>query len=718
MEQKDNLRAADAAPNMRDKAIELAELGYPVFRLEPRGKIPVEKNFPAIASSDPAVVKAMWTDAVGDPTNHNIGIAMGKGFVAIDYDTKGGKPGLSARDEHRDLGMPDSIRMATPTGGEHLVLKTPEKLILGSSVERIAPGVDTRGRNSYIVGPGSVVDVDGYPREYRWLNRKPLADASPIPEFFLPQLLRHSRYSDTPAHTQPLCDLDEPSSVARAIKYLTDNAPGAIEGAGGDHTTYKVAAQLAEFGVSESFALDLMLEHWNEQKASPPWQPDELAVKVANAYRYHTAGAGASSALANFVPIEIDETAFGHANTIPDDPDWPKPTDVEPFDPAELPEREFLFAEGLFAKRTVTAVVAPSGAGKTQWLIQAAISLATGTAIAGLTPAQERARTWLWNQEDDETELKRRLAAATLRNGIALEDLKKSLALNSGVDHRLTLVARDKHGALRTTKHVANIIRQLKKTKTDVFIVDPLVEFHEAEENDNVQMAYVAGVLRRIAVEANVAVVVGHHDRKPDTASSDGHVGNQNAMRGASSLQGVTRAILTLYTMSEKDAKLHKIPPETRHRYVRLDGAKNNLGLAGGKPVWFERTGQKLRFDDAHGQEVGVLATIDLSRRAVVRESDRVDMVIEAIGKCGQAQGSWVLASRVVALISRTPGSAGMVGAGGGAKDWHAWLEANSGGRLKGSDGWLEIATRRKARHVRIVNEDVDALVKNYPFLE
>lgn len=705
--------AGNGPAQMRESAIDLARLGYHVFRLEPGGKVPIEKNFPAIASNDPAVVKAMWTDAVGDPTNHNIGIAMGKGYVAIDYDTKGNKPGLAARDEHLRDGMPTSIRMATPTGGEHLVLKTPDKLILGSSVERIAPGVDTRGRNSYIVGPGSVIETDGEPRRYEWIHRKPINEADPVPAFFLPKLLQHSRYSDTPSHTQPLCDLDEPSTIARAVRYLTDNAPEAIEGAGGDHTTYRVAAQLAEFGVSEDFALDLMLEHWNEQKAAPPWQPDELRRKVHNAYKYNTAGTGASSALADFEPVEIDETAFGHANTIADDPDWPKPTQIAPFEPSDLPDREFLFTEGLFAKRTVTAVVAPSGAGKTQWLIQAALGLATNQAIAGLTPAK-RSRTWLWNQEDDETELKRRLLASMLHTDTSFDEINNRIAMNSGVDHRLTLVAKGKHGSLRATKHVSRIIQQLIRTRADAFIVDPLVEFHEAEENDNVQMAFVAGVLRRIAVEADVAVIVGHHDRKPDTASSDGHVGNQNAMRGASSLQGVTRAILTLYTMSDKDAKLHSIPSDQKHRYVRLDGAKNNLGLAGGAPMWFERTGQKLAFDGGKGQEVGVLASVDLSKRAVIKEGARVDMVLSALERAGQRRGSWVLASRLTELL---------IDARAGRKQeqvrsWSVWLEAQEGGSVTGLKGTIEVSRKQKVLRVRSVIFDAENRVEKYPFLE
>jgi RecA-family ATPase len=146
-----------------------------------------------------------------------------------------------------------------------------------------------------------------------------------------------------------------------------------------------------------------------------------------------------------------------------------------------------------------------------------------------------------------------------------------------------------------------------------MLVLDPLVEFHSCDENSNVEMAAVAGVLRQIAVEADVAVLMLHHDRKPDSASSQGFAGSQHAMRGASSLQGVTRAILTLYGMAEKDAAAWGVSEDQRHLYLRLDQAKNNLGLVGGEPIWFRRTSVALQ-DEIGGDVVGVLDPIEMSK--------------------------------------------------------------------------------------------------------
>lgn len=70
----------------------------------------------------------------------------------------------------------------------------------------------------------------------------------------------------------------------QAAEYLA-KVPGAIEGASGDDTTYKVACVLVQdFGLSVSGALPLMLE-WNK-RCEPPWGTAQLRTKLENARRY------------------------------------------------------------------------------------------------------------------------------------------------------------------------------------------------------------------------------------------------------------------------------------------------------------------------------------------------------------------------------------------------------------------------------------------------
>ncbi|MFZ5762269.1 MAG: AAA family ATPase [Thermodesulfobacteriota bacterium] len=104
----------------------------------------------------------------------------------------------------------------------------------------------------------------------------------------------------TTVREKPACDLDLEHNVARATRYLLEEAEEAIEGASGDAATYRVACRVRDFGVSQGKALDLMLEHWNPAKAAPPWHPDDLARKVANAYRYAQDKTGRSTPDAMF----------------------------------------------------------------------------------------------------------------------------------------------------------------------------------------------------------------------------------------------------------------------------------------------------------------------------------------------------------------------------------------------------------------------------------
>lgn len=120
---------------------------------------------------------------------------------------------------------------------------------------------------------------------------------APAPEGFLALL------NATPDRRASGVELDLPANVARAEAFLRDRAP-AVEGQGGDEHTYKTAAWVRDLGVSEPVALELMQLGWNE-RCTPPWEPEDLAVKVANAFSYSQNEAG------SWAVAPLDET-FKH----------------------------------------------------------------------------------------------------------------------------------------------------------------------------------------------------------------------------------------------------------------------------------------------------------------------------------------------------------------------------------------------------------------------
>lgn len=98
----------------------------------------------------------------------------------------------------------------------------------------------------------------------------------------------------TEPNTTPLPEnIDRDRAIRRVSEYLENEAPTAIEGAGGDTVTYAVCARVKDFGVSQIDALEL-LQGWNE-RCEPPWNDDELAKKIENAWKYGTEAPGAAA---------------------------------------------------------------------------------------------------------------------------------------------------------------------------------------------------------------------------------------------------------------------------------------------------------------------------------------------------------------------------------------------------------------------------------------
>jgi hypothetical protein len=127
---------------------------------------------------------------------------------------------------------------------------------------------------------------------------------APIPGDLLEYILSAKPPRAKSVSQDPEVELDQPSAIARAIDFLKRGAPLAIQGAGGDDTTFKVAAAVGDFGISEAMTLELMLDHWNE-RCEPPWPVDELATKVENADRFRTLPRGRLCAAAEFDPAPL-----------------------------------------------------------------------------------------------------------------------------------------------------------------------------------------------------------------------------------------------------------------------------------------------------------------------------------------------------------------------------------------------------------------------------
>lgn len=143
-------------------AADLAARGLAVFPLPPGGRKPAGP-WRSQCLTDPERVREVWRE--GD----NIGVGCRASHVVgldLDIEDDGdGQAVLAALAERLGEDWPDTLTVATPSGGRHLYFAAPDGCTIGSfSGDRspLGPSIDVRGpglrTGGYLIGPGSVVD--------------------------------------------------------------------------------------------------------------------------------------------------------------------------------------------------------------------------------------------------------------------------------------------------------------------------------------------------------------------------------------------------------------------------------------------------------------------------------------------------------------------------------------------------------------------------------
>lgn len=289
--------------------------------------------------------------------------------------------------------------------------------------------------------------------------------------------------------------------------------------------------------------------------------------------------------------------------------------------------------------RAVSGIAAPPGVGKTTFSAQLGISFALDREFGPWKPAPGGGgKVWLYNGEEPQDELDRRFMAAAYEAGVSDHVAAERFSYNSGLDEKLQLVRVDPNTKeIQRHPDVDAIKAIIKDHGFKLFIIDPLIEFNGATE-DGEGLKAASGIMREIANDCDCAVLFFHHT--PKTSNSDTAAGDANAMRGGGPLIGAARFVSTMFAMSAKDADEYDIPKNERHKYVRFDDAKANMGVLSGEPIWWVKLGVGL--DNAEGERpadnIGVLRYVALKRsgeedsmeRTMARASHK-EMVLDKI---------------------------------------------------------------------------------------
>lgn len=353
-------------------ALEYAARGWHVLPCWPGTKRPATSRGWRDASDDPARIDAWWAE---NP-DYNVAIATGPShLLVVDRDTDCDDVWRSfvASCDGLEAALESTYTVRTPSGGRHYYFTGAGR----STVSRLARGVDTRGEGGYIVAPPSVAYIEGQAVAYTAIDAScPVLCA---PEALVRALaLPEKRTSSPPERVE----WDHPENISRAsaiVRTWVETGAVAIEGEGGDETTYRAACRLLELGLTPETVADILAEQWNPH-CIPPWGEDELRAKVENAWRYgqETRGGKYSPPVADEMAHVLDMDAAS-ADDLADIPE-----EYRYLSPKPLPEaREGIQAPGwlldeYLPETGVAVLFGPAGTFKTFLALDLALGLATG----------------------------------------------------------------------------------------------------------------------------------------------------------------------------------------------------------------------------------------------------------------------------------------------------------------------------------------------------
>ncbi|HEY4738904.1 MAG TPA: bifunctional DNA primase/polymerase [Xanthobacteraceae bacterium] len=236
---------------MMRTAMALAAKGLAVFPCAVRQKRPATKHGVKDATTDQTLIETWWRSN----QQYNVAIATGKvsGVFVVDID------GLDAEAELRNLELehsklPTTVEAITPRG-RHIYFKMPDVPVC-NSISKIAPSIDVRGDNGYVLTPPSI-HPSGRPYWWSVDSHDKFAAA---PEWLV------AKITDRPNDNGKL---PTPPSEWRELVMA-----GVAEGQR-DNTVTRLCGHLLRHHVDPIVALGL-LQAWNATSCTPPLPAEDI----------------------------------------------------------------------------------------------------------------------------------------------------------------------------------------------------------------------------------------------------------------------------------------------------------------------------------------------------------------------------------------------------------------------------------------------------------
>jgi hypothetical protein len=254
---------------------------------------------------------------------------------------------------------------------------------------------------------------------------------------------------------------------------------------------------------------------------------------------------------------------------------------ASPWIESQIPPRPWI-APGYLLRGAVTVLAGPPGASKSTVALNLAAAIALGREWGRFRPLGT-GNALILSTEDDHDEQRRRLSAVLRHFGARPADVRRRLVRVHPAAGG-ALFRYEPPGSVEPTSAMDELETLAREHRPDLVVLDPLAELHSAPENDNGAVHAVMAGLRGFAADHQCAVLLLHHTRK----GIAGGAGDPDIARGASSIIGAARIVLTLLGMTGEEADSLGIPRDQSRHYVRLDGAKSNYSALG-EAEWFDR---------------------------------------------------------------------------------------------------------------------------------
>lgn len=481
----------------------LASGGFHVLPLNPETKLPYS-NFEVakvagvpvpsegegglkLATTDERIIRAWWSRWPAA----KIGMRTGSisGLYVLDIDRKNGKDGFATITAN-GWTIPPTAAVQTPSGGAHYFFRIPQDASRRWKTDtgEIGSGLDRKGDGGFVVWYGADLS-------------QPLATP---PEWMIDQ-------SGPSNHRKPLGTETAPTFAHATKALLSIDPPDDYDDWRDITAAYRQSA--TAIGVDDP-TIRQVWEGWCAQsEKNDAGDNEKLWRSLANgtALGWHY--------LCSRTPPHIQaELIFG----TPDQPDQ----SALFFRASELsgppPSREWL-VQDMIPAHNVTLLGGDGGTGKSLLALQLAVAVAAGRFWLNSLPLGGPAL--FISAEDDTAELHRRLSAIAGTENIALDNLRQlTLASLAGVNALLATLT--KTGILQPTPLYQSIDAKIATERPKLVVLDTLADLYPGNENDRAQARQFIGLLRRLAIHHQCAVLLLAHPSLSGMATGAGTSGS------------------------------------------------------------------------------------------------------------------------------------------------------------------------------------------------